>query len=136
MKHHIGPNAAIEIGDSTLEPIESGGDDVMAAIDAYVHRSAGRPAIDAGTGWPQPVQLRFSNGKTTGSVATIPTKLLDGRLVLSKEMLPNIIPMPRSHVGPSSIEFESSNEARIAIEGDGITGDFARPPVYVEDIGP
>jgi hypothetical protein len=105
-------------------------------MDAYVHRSASRPGIDAGTGWSQPAQLRFRKGKVTGSVATIPMELLDGRLILSKEAFPNIIFMPLNHAGPSRIEFQSWNEARIVIEGDGVTGAFMGPPVYVEDFEP
>jgi hypothetical protein len=42
MKDPIEPNAAFEIHDSTLERIESDGDDLVAFVDAYVHRSVGR----------------------------------------------------------------------------------------------
>jgi hypothetical protein len=52
-------NAAVEIHDSTLERIEHEGDDIVAVFSAYVHRSAGRPGIDAGSGWSQALHLRF-----------------------------------------------------------------------------
>lgn len=69
----------------------------------------------------------------TGSVATVPMKLLDGRLVLSGATLSNVIPMPLSYVGLSRLEIESWNEVRVVIEGEGVTIDFAGPPVYVEE---
>jgi hypothetical protein len=133
MKDDLASNAAVEIHDSTLERIESKGTDVIALINAYVHRSVGRPGVDSGTGWSQPVQLRFLNGHATGDIATIPMELLDGRLVLSGETLENTFPIPLQHVGSCRIEFESWNEARVVIDGDGVTGVFVGPPVYVED---
>jgi hypothetical protein len=136
MKDESDPNAAVEIHDSTLRQIESGGDDVVAVIDAYVHRSAGHPGVDAGTGWSQSLQLRFFKGKASGSVATIPMELLDGRLVLSGETFSNTIPMPLNHMGPSRIELESWNDARIIIESDGVSGHFVGPPVHVEEFEP
>jgi hypothetical protein len=127
------PNAAVEIHDSTLERIEPRGSDMVAVLHAYVHRSLGRPGIDAGSGWVQPVHLHFPAATVTGSVAAIPMELLDGRLVLSGETFENCIPLPLSHKGPSRIELESWNELKIVITGDGLTAVFAGPPEYVEE---
>lgn len=136
MKSEMEPNAAVEIHDSTLERIEPRGPDMVAVLHAYVHRSTGRPGIDAGTGWVQPVQLHFQMATATGSMGAIPVELLDGRLVLSGETINNFIPMPLNHVGPSRIELESWNETRIVFEGDGLTASFAGPPEYVEEFTP
>jgi len=136
MKNEIEPNAAIEIHDSTLTSIESNGDDVIVVLSVYVHRSVGRPGIDQGTGYSQPIQLRFLRGRATGNMPAIPMELLDGRLVLSGETFENTIPMPLDHVGPSRIELESWNDARILIEGDRVTCEFVGPPAYVERFEP
>jgi len=130
------PNAAFEIHDSSLERVETRGRDVVATIRAYVHRSAGRPGIDPGTGWIQPVRLEFPKATATGSLDAIPMELLGGRLVLSGGTFDNLIPMPVKHVGTSRLELESWNDAKIVIEGNGISGAFAGPPQYVEDVGP
>ena len=129
-------NAAIEIHDSTLERIERGGVDVIAIVDAYVHRSAGQPGVDRGTGWKQPVRLRFLAGTANGSVNDVPMELLGGRLVLSEGTFSNMIPMPLNHVGPSRIELESWNDVGIVIDGNGVEGAFVGPPVYVEEFEP
>lgn len=129
-------NAAIEIHDSTLERIERSGVDVIAVIDAYVHLSAGQPGVDRGTGWKQPVRLRFLGGTASGNVNDVPMELFDGRLVLSGESFSNIIPMPLTHVGPSRTELESWNDVSIVIDGNGVEGEFAGPPVYVEEFEP
>jgi hypothetical protein len=89
MKGETEPNAAVEIHDSTLERIEPRGPDLVAIIRAYVHRSTGRPGIDAGTGWVQTVHLHFPMATSTGSMAAIPMELLDGRLILSGKTFDN-----------------------------------------------
>ena len=136
MKGKLEPNVAVEIHDSTLERLEWRGCDVVAVLHAYVHRSAGRPGVDAGTGWVQPLQLHFSKAIATGSTGAIPMELLDGRLILSDETFGSSFPMPLSHVGPSKLELESGNDAKIVIEGEGVTAAFAGPPEYVEEFEP
>jgi hypothetical protein len=129
-------NAEVEIHDSDLERIETHGADVLVVLRAYVHRSAGRPGIDAGTGWVQPVHLHFSTATTSGNMAALPLDLLDGRLILSGETFDNCIPMPLTHVGPSRIELESWNDVKVVIEGAGLSAVFAGPPEYIEDFQP
>ena len=133
MKGEPEPNAAIELHDSTLERIESSGDEVIAVITAYVHRSAGRPGIDAGTGWSQSLHLRFSRGRATGSLEAIPMELLDGRLDVSSESFANVIPMPLNRIGASRLELRSWNEAKVVLEGDGVMGSFIGPAKYIEE---
>jgi hypothetical protein len=130
------PNAAVEIHDSTLEAIKSTGDDLVAVIDAYVHRSVGRPGVDPGTGWSQLLELRFLKGKTSGDVGSDPIELLDGRIILSGETFKNIIPLPLDHLGLSRLELESWNDVRVVIEGDGVSATLAGPPEYVEEFKP
>ena len=71
-----------------------------------------------------------------GSMGAIPMELLGGRLVVSGEVFENVVPMPLSHVGPSKIELESRNEAKIIIEGAGVTATFAGAAEYVEEFEP
>jgi hypothetical protein len=44
--------------------------------------------------------------------------------------------MPLSHAGPSRIELESWNDAKIVIEAAGLTAVFAGPSDYVEQFEP
>lgn len=136
MSHDTEPNAAVEIHDSTLETVRPSGDDLVVVIDAYVHRSAGRPGIDRGTGWSQSLELRFLEGKASGSTVTCPVELLAGRLVLSGEVFQNLISIPLDHRGSSRLELESWNDVRIVLEGEGVTATFVGPPEYIEEFAP
>jgi hypothetical protein len=75
----VDDNAGVEIHDSTLERIESQGSDLVATMDAYVHRSEGEVGVDRGTGWSQSVEFRFRRGRVVTSHATTPLGLRDGR---------------------------------------------------------
>jgi hypothetical protein len=133
MKDEVEPNAAVEIHDSTLERIERRGDGVVAVISAYVHRSAGRPGVDAGTGWSQTLELRFAQGRTNGSLEAIPMELLDGHLDVAGEKFANMIPMPLDRIGSTRLELHSWNDAKIVIEGDRVTGSLIGPARYIEE---
>ncbi len=69
-------NSAIEIHDSTLQRIDIHGDALAVTVDAYIHRSPGRPGVDRGTGWSQLVQLRFAKGLVSRGVSDRPMGLL------------------------------------------------------------
>ena len=126
-------NTAVEIHDSTLERIESDDGALVVVISAYVHRSPGRPSIDAGTGWSQTLQLRFRQGLAKGSVDTIPLELLDGHLEVSGHRFDNIIPVPIEHPGPAKIELRGWNGARVRIVGESVEVELVGPARYLEE---
>ena len=126
-------NVAVEIHDSTLERIEHDGDDLVAVFSAYVHRSAGRPGIDAGSGWSQELHLRFRRGLPSGNVEAVPMELLDGDLDVSGERFSNVIPIPLSCTGPVSIELRGWNDTRIIIRGEAVEGAFVGQARYIEE---
>ncbi len=129
----MGENAAVEIHDSTLERIESGSDSLLAVISAYVHRSYGRPGIDAGTGWSQMLHVRFHRGQATGRVDMVPLELLDGQLEASGEKFENEIPVPLDRSGAVRLELRGRNDSCIIIVGDRIEANLVGPAEYIED---
>lgn len=136
MSSNKNENAALEIHDSTVERIESVDGQLIVVLDAYVHRSAGRPGVDRGTGWSQPIHLRFRGGKSVGSLPTMPLELLAGRLILGENTLTNLVPMPLDHAGPTRLELESWNDTRLIVEGDAVAGTFVGVPRYIEEFDP
>lgn len=126
-------NTTVEIHDSVVELIECKGDGLVVVLDAYVHRSQGRPGIDDGTGWSQELRLNVRNGKVEGDVERIPMELLDGHLVLSSKSFENFIPVPLDHSGPVRIEFRGWNDWQVAIVGEGIAARLVGSGVYIEE---
>jgi len=136
MDAHQEENAAIEIHDSTLLRIEFSGDELVAVVDVYLHRSYGRPGFDPGTGWEQQADLRFRNGRIVGSIEGLPLELLGGRLSVLGTTQENIIPLPLDVAEPSRLQLESWNGRTVVIEGDGVAATLVGAPRYLEQFEP
>lgn len=103
-------NATIELHDSTVIAIESRAGSVVVRLDAYVHRSEGRPGIDPGSGWSQTVDLVFAGGVVEKQPSELPCWLSGGN-VSAGVASAGMIPLPSSVL--SSVRFEA-----IGLSGD------------------
>ena len=107
-------NEAIEIHDSVLENVVIGSaESVLHFKEVYIHRSAGRPGWDAGSGWVQEAQLRFSQATVEGKFSELPRDLSDGYIRLEGNLSDNLIPIP--------LDFDGEVELRIEGWGEVIT---------------
>ena len=134
MIERVDENAAIEFHDSILERVEYEGETVVAVFTAYVHRSAGTPGVDAGTGWSQTLQLKFERGRAGGSLDKLPIALLGGYLEATVEQFNNLLPLPFRRVGSVSVELLGWNDQEIDIEGDSVEAVLVGEARYIEDI--
>ena len=134
LMERVEENAAIEFHDSILERVEYEGETVVAVLTAYVHRSAGTPGVDAGTGWSQTLQLRFERGRAGGSLDKLPMALLGGYLETTVEQFDNLLPLPFKRVGSVSVELHAWNDQEIDIEGDSVEAVLVGEARYIEDI--
>ncbi len=130
------PNAAVEIHDSRIEQITSIGEDLVVFLDAYVHQSFGRPGEDAGTGWSQRLEVRFTKGRIRGNLDAMPIDLADGCLIASGETLDHLLQIPLDDVGPCKLELKCGNNASIEMEGEVVKAEFVGPVRYIKDFRP
>ncbi|HEV2313899.1 MAG TPA: hypothetical protein VGR94_01225 [Candidatus Acidoferrales bacterium] len=65
-------NCSIEIHDSVLTSVEIQAKQVKLSIEAYIHKSAGVPGVDPGTGWIQNVILTIEDGSFEGNMESLP----------------------------------------------------------------
>jgi hypothetical protein len=107
-------NESIEIHDSILDNVVIGSaESVLHFKRVYIHRSAGRPGCDAGSGWVQEAQLRFSQAAVEGQFSELPRDLYDGYIKLEGNLLDNEIPIP--------LDFDGEVEFRIEGWGEVLT---------------
>jgi hypothetical protein len=107
-------NEEIEIHDSILDDVVAGSAECLLHFKrVYIHRSTGRPGLDAGTVWVQEAQLRFREGVVGGRFSELPHDLHDGYIKLGESVLENSIPIP--------LDFEGEVEFRIEGWGEVIT---------------
>jgi hypothetical protein len=86
-------NERIELHDSNLAAVTISGEEaVVSFAPAYIHRSAGRPGVDAGTGWWQQAMLTFAGASLHSQPGKIPATVSEGYLRIGSKSHSNIIP--------------------------------------------
>ena len=85
-------NRLIELHDSHVLDLADDGDDVVIAVSAYVHESEGRPGIDVGKGWTQPVRITVFEGRVVRRHEGDRLWIIDGVISVGDETFDNMMP--------------------------------------------
>ncbi len=130
-------NRAIEIHDSTLDGVSvRDRQAVLSFSSVYIHESAGKPGVDAGSGWVQEAQLRIGDAIVERSFSKFPAELLSGHTKLGSAILDNEIPIPLSHKGIVELRLESWNDEVVLINGNSADLELIGEPQYIEEFQP
>jgi hypothetical protein len=109
-------NSAIELHDSECLAIEAGNDcKGSVLLDAYVHRSEGRPGWEEGEGGIQRVRVVFENITIDGMVGSLPAYIYEGSLEIGDVVFDNLIELPASYAGAVRLKVMLSEDARILV---------------------
>jgi hypothetical protein len=130
-------NRSIEIHDSVLEDLHVLNS--VAILDfssVYIHQSAGRPGVDAGSGWVQKARLQIRDAIIEGSFSDFPCEILGGHITLGEAVLNNEIRIPLGYAGKTELRLESWNGAFVRITGGGVELELIGEPKYVEEFRP
>jgi hypothetical protein len=120
-------NSALEIHDSNLAGIELAGRDAVRHVHAaYIHRSEGRPGIDAGSGWAQDIDLTIFEAVVESLPSGFPRALAGGTLSVGQAAWDNLIPLPLAVSGVVSLSMDGAEvlyheygaQLRLTHEGD------------------
>ncbi len=136
-------NRAIEIHDSALDRITlEGGVAVLHFAKVYIHSSAGRPAIDAGSGYTQEAVIRIGNAHVEGKFSQQSREahggshhLSDGALQINGSVSDNLIPIPLDVQGDIELTLECWGNV-IHVHGDSARLDLIGTAEYVEEFHP
>jgi hypothetical protein len=115
-------NSAIELHDSDISAVRLSGSELRLVFNpAYVHRSAGRPGVDPGQGYLQPVELVFSDAQSSEHggecIGTISSGFVANELV----EYANVIPLPITLSGQVSAEITFNSGAVMRVTGSGLS---------------
>jgi hypothetical protein len=128
-------NDAIEFHDSTLAGIAFDGRDLVVSLaPAYVHRSAGRPGVDPGSGWLQDVDLVVTEAIVESSPSEVPVELCDGSLSVGEALWDNLLPLPLAASGATSLVVITGRGERLAVRGAGASIVIRGEPRYLEEV--
>jgi hypothetical protein len=129
-------NAAIELHDSECLAIENENEgNGFVLLDAYVHRSEGRPGWDAGEGGIQRVRLAVENMVVEGMVGRLPAYIYEGSLKVGNAAFDNLIELSSSYAGLVRFKMVLSEDARVVVvSGTKMTLSVESPFRYVESV--
>ncbi|HVA16234.1 MAG TPA: hypothetical protein VMV59_00830 [Candidatus Dormibacteraeota bacterium] len=128
-------NSLIEIHDSVLTAVETQAKQVKLSIEAYIHKSAGVPGVDPGTGWIQNVILTIEDGSFEGNTQSFPCDLMDGTLQINEEFMENEIPIPLDRYGQIVLSLVPKwSGDRLVARGTGIYLERLGEARYIEDV--
>jgi len=103
-------NCGLEFHDSRVASINSSGDMVTISFEAaYLHRSAGEPGSDEGTGWLQAGSLEFSSASLLDTPDIGEGRILDGSLRVDGADELHLIPVPFNVIGGIAANFTFNN---------------------------
>jgi hypothetical protein len=99
---------------------------------AYIHKSAGTPGRDRGTGWSQEARLILSGVKSIGSMPPVPNMISEGFLEVGG-IKHQLIPLPfRRKVGARlSLVFVDGTELEIV--GNKPFIELCGAPIHLEE---
>jgi len=132
-------NRIIEIHDSVLEKISlSQGKAELHFSSVYIHRSEGRPGIDAGSGWVQRAILRIDGAELRGTFPEFPVDLANGQIKLGEHCTENEIPIPLCYKGTFELRLEPKWQSQevMTFTGRGAELELIGEPEYVEEFRP
>jgi hypothetical protein len=127
-------NAAVEFHDSDIASIEIAGAVVAIRFDqAYVHRSDGVPGRDSGSGWAQAAILILSGVVPFEHVLQTSGTLTDGTVRLGEQEYRDLIPVPLSYSGDTSLSLCFDNGFKVQFRGSSLDFQLVSDPIYIEE---
>ena len=130
-------NISIELHDSIVAGImKRTGEVVVHFLPAYLHKSEGRPGIDAGTGWVQEARLNFADGLIGGTFPDLPCVVMEGELVVGVERFNNQVPAPLAVTAHTELHLVFDSTHTLTVTGRAVRLEFLGEPSYVEEFKP
>jgi hypothetical protein len=114
--------SALEFHDSDVVDIRQDGDALLLIFEpAYVHRSNGRPGVDAGSGFLQPAEIGFAAAQFTEKDGPCRGSISEGLITVSGKKFDSVLPLPYQATGKVTAEFTFESGAVLSITAGGVT---------------
>jgi hypothetical protein len=126
--------AALELHDSRIDRVDRiDGGAVIHFSHAYIHKSAGTPGKDPGTGWSQEAQLVLAAATDYGNLPPLPVAISDGYLEVG-DIRHGLIPLPFSRRGKANLWLVLENGAEFQVTGERPVIELIGPAKFLENV--
>ena len=124
---------SLELADSRISGV--GLSDGIATVHfshGYIHKSAGSPGKDRGTGWSQEAQLVLSEVATLGSMPSLPNTIAEGFLEVGG-IRHDLIPLPFKRRVGARLHLVFVDGGHLEFAGMKPYVELLGMPIYLED---
>jgi hypothetical protein len=113
--------SALEFHDSEVVAVQMEENELHVVLEpAYIHRSAGRPGIDSGSGFLQSAEIVFTDAKFSEKEGPCSGPIEEGIVTVAGKRYNDMLPLPFTAVGAVSAEFTFESGSVLSINGAGI----------------
>ena len=127
---------AVALAESKLTSVTVEGGRIKVLLDALVHVSQGRPGVDGGTSWEQPVELSFEDAALEEEPAALPLWLEGGALAQGgpESAEAALVAVPSTLAGEVRLRLWSEG-GRLSVRGRGLAVGEKGSARFVERFG-
>jgi hypothetical protein len=126
--------AAFELHDSRLDRIDRiDGGAIIHFSHAYIHKSAGTPGKDRGTGWSQEAQLVLASASGFDPLPVLPATISDGYLEVGG-IRHTLIPLPFRRRGKATLFLVLDNGGESKVIGERPVIELIGSPKFLENV--
>ena len=126
--------AALELLDSRLDQIDLVyGGAIIHFSHAYIHKSAGTPGKDPGTGWSQEAQLVLASVSGSRVLPVLPNTISDGYLEVGG-IRHELIPLPFGRRGEATLSLVFVDGSQFEISGERPVIELSGTAKFLENV--
>ena len=115
-------NSALEFHDSEVSSVRmSDGSVTVVFKSAYVHRSSGRPGVDAGSGFVEPGELLFLEAQWSERGGACIGRVSEGMVTAEGKEFANVVPLPLSMAGRVTAKISFASGAVLEVTGSSVS---------------
>jgi len=127
-------HSALELFDSRVDRLESAADAVRVHFShGYVHRSAGRPGSDPGTGWSQELAIVLHDAQVGVERGTLPASIADGYLEVGG-VRHDLLPLPFKRRGAATLHLVFGDGSSLTVRGRAPVVETLGQPIFLENL--
>jgi len=126
--------AALELYDSRVDQIHLvDGSAIIHFSHAYIHKSAGTPGRDPGTGWSQEAQLVLASVSSSGVLPALPNTISDGYLEVGGIRY-ELIPLPFGRRGKAILSLVFVDGSQFDVSGERPVVELSGTAKFLENV--
>jgi len=127
------PNRAIELRNMQVQFVAVTAESVILDTSAHVHASSGRPGIDAGSVWSQPVWFTILQGCVVRLYDSTTLLVSGGVIAAWDETYDHLVPLELATDAETTLLFNGA-EGVLEIVGIGLRVSLAGEATYVAEV--